>query len=111
MSIALAGARALDLPHNTIRRSNQLSYILRAYGLNHRQPLSNQSKNVQNHQKRVKARENAGGQVTTYFRFASDWFRGWREFCRPITDRATVIDLEYSCKFLNQIDNKAKTTT
>ena len=38
--------------------------------------------------KPLKARENAGGQVAIGVNFASDWFREWREFCGPITEKS-----------------------
>ena len=40
--------------------------------------------------KLLKARENAGDQVTIVFSFASDWLRVWREFSGPITEQGCV---------------------
>ena len=40
------------------------------------------------------ARENAGDQVVIGFNFESDWLRGRREFCGPITGSKTKTILD-----------------
>lgn len=55
--------------------------------------------------KLLEARENMSDQVAIFFRFPSDWSRGWRNFfARPITERKTWLLLRLNWKLFQRVN-------
>ena len=67
---------------------------------------ANQNKGMRTQSKRVQpgwSAENSSDQVAIGFGFASDWLRGWREFCRPITQRSKAKPMQSRITFDTQL--------